>query len=175
MAIDLSLTKSATAADPLFVGSMITYTLTASNINTGDATGVVVTDSLPSQAVSKGYVFEDNHLLPEPNWKKTNILGAGGIYSTSSDLLKWINASNSAGFLSSKDRVLIKSPISYYEHYDSDFGYSWAKNKTTFKTKDSIYFYGGTSLGFYSIMVSVPSKGINIILLNNTGNFHRME
>ena len=48
-AVDLSLGKSVSAPDPLFVGTNIVYTLTAANVNTGDATGVVVSDTLPAQ------------------------------------------------------------------------------------------------------------------------------
>ncbi|MGB1205781.1 MAG: serine hydrolase [Chitinophagales bacterium] len=132
-------------------------------------------DSLPSQNVTKGYVFEDNYLSPEPNWKKINIIGGGGIYSTSTDLLKWINATNATKFLSIKDKVLIKSPISYYEYYNSDFGYSWAINKGMLKSTSPTYFYGGTSLGYFSMITTIPEQNINIILLSNTGNFPRID
>lgn len=132
-------------------------------------------DSLPSHNVTKGYVFEDNYLSPEPIWGKKNILGAGGIYSTSSDLLKWINATNSTGLLNSADKILIKSPISYYEYYDSDFGYSWAINKGMLKSARPAYFYGGTSLGFFSMITTIPEQDINIILLSNAGDFPRID
>ncbi len=68
----------------------------------------------------------------------------------------------------------MQSPLNYYEYYDADFGYSWAINKTTFKTEYPTYFYGGTSLGFYSMITTIPEQGIAIILLNNKGNFPRM-
>jgi uncharacterized repeat protein (TIGR01451 family) len=45
---DLSLTKS-DSPDPVAQGSNLTYTITVRNLGTGDATGVTVTDTLPSQ------------------------------------------------------------------------------------------------------------------------------
>ena len=55
-AVDLSLTKSVLAPNPLFTGTNITYTLTASSVGTLAATGVVVVDNLPSQV---SYVSND--------------------------------------------------------------------------------------------------------------------
>ncbi len=131
--------------------------------------------SIPAEQIAIGYTSEENHLIPEVNWEKNNVLGAGGIYSNSSDLLKWIMASNSSKLISIKDNALIKSPISYYEYYDSEFGYSWAINGGTLSSISQTYFYGGSSLGFFSMITTIPEKGINVILLNNTGNFPRIE
>ena len=131
--------------------------------------------SLPAKNVAKGYILDGNNYLIEPKWEKSNSKGSGGTYSTSTDLLKWLNATNSSELLEAKDGELIKSPISYYEYYDSDFGYSWGINRNMFEVSNPTYFYGGTSLGFFSMITTVPEKGINIILLSNTGDFPRIE
>lgn len=132
-------------------------------------------NSVPSENLAKGYVLEGNSYVLEPKWEKSNIKGVGCIHSTSTDLLKWMRAMNSTELLTAKDEALIKSPISYYDYYDADFGYSWAINKTLFKTNKPTYFYGGTSLGFFSMITSIPESGIHIILLNNKGDFPRIE
>ncbi|MGB1241145.1 MAG: serine hydrolase [Chitinophagales bacterium] len=132
-------------------------------------------DSLPSQNVAKGYILEGNKYRLETIWKKSNVKGGGCIHSTSTDLLKWIEATHSAELLNAKDVALTQSPISHYEYYDSDFGYSWAINKELFGTKKPTYFYGGTSLGFFSMITTIPERGITLILLNNKGNFPRIE
>lgn len=134
--------------------------------------------SLPAKNVAKGYILDGNNYIIEPKWEKSNSKGSGGTYSTSTDLLKWINATNSTELLDAEDKTLIKSPISYYEYYeyyDSDFGYSWGINRNMFKITSPTYFYGGTSLGFFSMITTVPERGINIILLSNTGDFPRIE
>ena len=131
--------------------------------------------SLPAKNVAKGYVLDGNNYSIEPKWEKSNSKGSGNTYSTSTDLLKWLNAINFSELLDATDRSLIKSPISYYEYYDSDFGYSWGINRNMFEISSPTYFYGGTSLGFFSMITTVPEKGINIILLSNTGNFPRIE
>jgi uncharacterized repeat protein (TIGR01451 family) len=46
-AADLSITKTA-SADPVFVGDVLTYTITVQNNGTTDATSVLVTDQLPA-------------------------------------------------------------------------------------------------------------------------------
>lgn len=46
---DVGIAKTAQVAGTLSVGSAFTYTLTASNAGPGDATGVVVSDTLPAQ------------------------------------------------------------------------------------------------------------------------------
>lgn len=46
---DLSLTKVAVGADALSIGSTFSYDLTVANAGPADATGVVVTDTLPAQ------------------------------------------------------------------------------------------------------------------------------
>jgi CubicO group peptidase (beta-lactamase class C family) len=130
---------------------------------------------LPSKNVANGYVLNGNNYTLEPNWQKVNMKGAGCVYSNSIDLLKWINATNGNQFLNTSDVDLIKSPISYYEYYESYFGYSWAINNTLFNTKNPTYFYGGTSLGFYSMITTIPESGINIILLSNKGDFPRID
>lgn len=132
-------------------------------------------DALPSQNVAKGYILDGNDFSLEPKWEKSNIKGAGCLYSNSTDLLKWINATNSDEFLDASDIALCKSPLSYYDYYDSDFGYSWAINRKLFRTEKQAYFYGGTSLGFFSMIVTLPESGIHIILLHNKGDFPRIE
>jgi CubicO group peptidase (beta-lactamase class C family) len=132
-------------------------------------------DSLPPGNVAKGYVLDGTKHEVEPNWKKSNMKGVGCIYSTSSDLLKWLEAMNTTAILNEKNIALIRSPISCYEYYDADFGYSWAINKSTFQTNEPAFFYGGTSLGFFSMITTLPESRITIILLNNKGDFPRIE
>lgn len=132
-------------------------------------------DSLPAQNIAKGYILEGNDYALEPEWTKSNMKGAGCIYSSSTDLLKWINATQSTELLNATDVDLIKSPISYYDYYESDFGYSWGINKSLFNTKKPTYFYGGTSLGFFSMITTIPEKGVSIILLSNKGDFPRID
>lgn len=48
---DLSITKTDTGFDPVVAGNTLVYTVTATNDGPSDATGVVVTDMLPSEVV----------------------------------------------------------------------------------------------------------------------------
>ena len=132
-------------------------------------------DKIEANHIALGYVLNGNTYGLEPQWVKSNMKGVGCLYSTASDLLIWLQALNSNKLLDKESIRLMKSPISYYDYYDADFGYSWAINKTLFKTDLPTYFYGGTSLGFFSMITTIPDKGINIILINNKGGFPRIE
>ena len=132
-------------------------------------------NQIKSDKVAVGYILNNNEYQQEPKWQKGNMKGMGCVYSTANDLLTWLQALNANKLLNEENNNLMKSPISYYEYYDSDFGYSWAINKTLFNTEFPTYFYGGTSLGFFSMMTIIPDKGINIILINNKGKFPRIE
>lgn len=140
-----------------------------------DLSHILAPNALPQENVVKGYVLDQNNYTPEPNWEKANMKGVGCLYSTSGDLLKWLTIMNTDQLLSPKNIRLTKTPMSYYEYYDSDFGYSWAINRDLFATEKPTYFYGGTSLGFFSMVTSIPEDETYIILLNNSGDFPRIE
>lgn len=129
--------------------------------------------SIDSTNLVSGFMYGK----PEPKFYIQNVGGAGGITSTTNDLLKWSNVLDSTQILpTSKIKQLIE-PKAEYNDWDAYYGYGWMIDRYMFPSskKHKIYYHPGTDLGFNSMFVKQPDNGITIILLNNTGEFPRFE
>ena len=114
---------------------------------------------------------------PEPSYPPQNVGGAGGISSTTEDLLKWSNALDSAKLLSKAKMEHLIAPKAEYSDWDAYYGYGWMIDRYMFTSskRHLIYYHPGTDFGFYSMFLKQPDLGITVILLNNTGEFPRFE
>jgi CubicO group peptidase (beta-lactamase class C family) len=122
---------------------------------------------------SRGYWYGQ----PEPVYIIRNVAGAGGIFSTAGDLLKWDEALYTSQLLTpEKIRELFK-PRTEYSDWDAYYGYGWMIDKKLFNEsrKHTIIYHPGTDLGYYSMFVRQPDNHNLIILLNNTGDFPRFD
>ena len=113
----------------------------------------------------------------EPDYNFENVGGAGGIVSTTQDLLKWSTALDSNVLLPHSVIETLFIPRTAYHDWDADYGYGWMIDKYLFSNskKHKIIYHPGTDLGFYTMFLKQPDEGITIILLNNTGEFPRFE
>lgn len=113
----------------------------------------------------------------EPVYFSQNVGGAGGITSTSTDLLKWSNAIDSSQLLPKSKMTGLIKPKTEYNDWDAYYGYGWMIDRYMFNSskKHLIFYHPGTDFGFYSMFLKQPDEGIAIILLNNTGEFPRFE
>ena len=110
-----------------------------------------------------------------------NVVGTGGIISTTDDMLKWSNAITDNTLLSEKQKEPLFTPRSEYTDYKAYYGYGWLIDKNYFDAsgthrlakKHKLYYHPGTDLGFYTMFLFQPDEDITIILLNNTGEFPR--
>ncbi|RZK19056.1 MAG: class A beta-lactamase-related serine hydrolase, partial [Flavobacterium sp.] len=126
-----------------------------------------------TSSVAVGYVNEE----PELSFPIENIIGAGGITSTTRDLLLY-NRAISAGILLTPTSVtVIFHPHVAWKEWDSDYGYGWMLDRGIFDagTRHKILYHPGTEPGFYTMMIRQPDKKITIILLNNKGEFPRFD
>ena len=129
--------------------------------------------------MATGYINDQ----PERAYAVENIAGAGGITSTTEDLLRWNQALSSATLMSSTLLISeseineIFKPRVEWKEWGADYGYGWMIDRLSFKVsaKHTIQFHPGTEPGFYSMLIRQPDKGIVIILLNNKGEFPRFE
>ncbi|MDW7694780.1 serine hydrolase [Flammeovirgaceae bacterium SG7u.111] len=114
---------------------------------------------------------------PEPMYFPQNVGGAGGITSTSADLLKWSKALDENTLLSSDRKAEMWARRVKYEDWDADYGYGWMIDRFLFEEskKHEILYHPGTDFGFNSLFLKQPDEGITIILLNNTGDFPRFD
>ena len=114
---------------------------------------------------------------PEPKYYVQNVGGAGGITSTTADLIKWSNALDTSQLLPTSKIEQLIAPKAEYNDWDAYYGYGWMIDRYMFGSskRHKIYYHPGTDFGFYSMFIKQPDNGITIILLNNTGDFPRFE
>lgn len=114
---------------------------------------------------------------PEPLYPIENAIGAGGVISTTGDLLKWSNALESGNIVDPSLVDMAMTPRAEYVDWKADYGYGWMIDKYFFSysKKHKLVYHPGTSTGFYSMFLKQPDEGISIILLSNAGDFPRFE
>ncbi len=129
--------------------------------------------SLDTSALVTAFIYGK----PEINYHVQNVGGAGGITSTTADLLQWSNALNADQLLPHSKIEKLLAPQAEYTDWDAYYGYGWMIDRYMFSSskKHEIQYHPGTDFGFYSMFVKQPDLGITIILLNNTGDFPRFE
>jgi CubicO group peptidase (beta-lactamase class C family) len=122
---------------------------------------------------SKGYWYDK----PEPAYKIKNTAGAGGIVSTTQDLLKWDEALYTDQLLPKEKIKGSFEPKAEYTDWDAYYGYGWMIDRKFFKQskEHKIIYHPGTDFGYYSMFVRQPDKNNLIILLNNSGDFPRFD
>jgi len=130
-------------------------------------------NSIDSTNLVTGFMYGK----PEPKYYIQNVGGAGGITSTTMDLLKWSNALDTTQLLPTSKIEQLLEPKAEYNDWDAYYGYGWMIDRYMFHSskRHKIYYHPGTDFGFYSMFVKQPKNGITIILLNNTGEFPRFE
>lgn len=123
--------------------------------------------------LTKGYLYGE----PEPTYSSQNNVGAGGVVSTTEDLLKWSNALDQEVLLPATLRDQLFVPRAEYLDWESDYGYGWMIDKYQFMAskRHKVHHHPGTDLGFYTMFVKQPDEHITIVLLSNTGDFPRFE
>jgi CubicO group peptidase (beta-lactamase class C family) len=109
---------------------------------------------------ASGYsVFYKEKQSKAANLDSTILFAAGGIYSTATDLHKWIEAVDQQKILSPASWELALSPNM------GNYGFGWAI--------DSLYgrkyiTHGGATTNFSSLLLHFPGEDISLILLSNT-------
>lgn len=138
-----------------------------------DMTSTYFGTAKDSSHLATGFLYGD----PEPKYHPQNVAGAGGITSSTTDLLKWSKALDSEVLLPNDKKEILFKPRIQYTDWDAYYGYGWMIDDFKFSSskKHKIVYHPGTDLGFYSMFLKQPDSGITIILLNNTGEFPRFE
>lgn len=122
---------------------------------------------------SKGYWLNEI----EPAYPVTNMIGAGGISSTTGDLEKWDRALYGSQLLPQEKIKESFLPRANYADWDADYGYGWMTDRLLFNQskKHSIIYHPGTDFGYYSMFVRQPDQQHLVIMLSNHGDFPRFD
>ena len=124
--------------------------------------------------LTKGYLFNQ----PEPEFPILNTIGAGGITSTTRDLLKWSMALETDLLIPADDiQNNAWKAHAVYSDWNAFYGYGWMIDQSQFEVskKHRVVYHPGTDNGFNSMFLKQPDEGITIVLLNNTGSFPRFD
>lgn len=118
--------------------------------------GLNQTSFMPNENAARPfYGYRKDQLKNAPIYHHSWYLGAGGIYSTVSDLAKWIDVINSEGFLTKELREkFLRS------HTNKGYGYGWVHS-------DGIISHDGGSAGFMSKLSFKPQSSEKVVILTN--------
>lgn len=127
-------------------------------------TGVVDGLKILPQMTSGYHLISDDSLVIAPYRNYSMLKGAGDMYSTSTDLLKWNNSFGSDKLLTLKTKNIIfeNSEHSIQKNEDA-YGYGWYLNFDAPKK----YYHGGGTWGYSTFTSMYPDSQISIIILSN--------
>ena len=130
-------------------------------------TGVVDTWKIVPKTAS-GYMIRGNGLEKAPYIYPTNLLGSGGLYSTTSDLKEWSNALTASSLLPDSLQSLM-----FTDHING-YGYGWNIRTGTYDNGQNYawYFHGGLTRGFHTYIDRQEKPSQLIILLDNHHSKH---
>ena len=103
---------------------------------------------------------------PTPNWTPGALIGAGGIYSTVEDLVKFA----SAQFDSTNAALALTREITFTENEFRDVGLGWFIINT--KSGSKWYWHNGGTGGYSSSMALDVEKKNGVIVLSNISSYH---
>jgi len=121
--------------------------------NSGFASTLAV---VPNMA--EGYARDGESLRHRDYFDRSLEVGAGGIYSTASDLLRWSDALSHEGLLKQKSLDLMFTPSS-----PGGYGFGWFIDKT----KQLKEYHEGSDPGFAAFEIRYPDQKAFVIVLSN--------
>ena len=120
---------------------------------------------------ASGYLKNGNQLLRDRYIYMPNAMGAGNMYSTVEDMVKWDKALHGNKILSEKSKEKMFTP------YLSNYGYGWFITPRKFdETGDSIkiIWHTGGINGFTTLIERIVNDNSMIALFNNTESSPRI-
>ncbi len=119
--------------------------------------------NLPTNSRAQGYdTLTARYYSPYPHPDSTVLYAAGGLYSTTGDMLRWAKAVANRQLLSAHSWQLAFTP------HRNGYGYGWYTGQ--FGGKPYLRHSGGYP-GFMAEFVYYPAEDLTIMLVNNFGNY----
>lgn len=127
-------------------------------------TGSAYTLDILPQLASGYHLGPNDRLLVAPYRDYSMLKGAGDLYSTAVDLLRWTNSFYDQEILNDEVQELFFTPESMaMNEKDEFYGYGWFIDSTEQKK----YYHGGGTWGYSSFLVMYPAEKLTIIILSN--------
>ncbi len=121
-------------------------------------TGIVDNLKIISNATAGYHLVSDDSLVVAPYRNYSTLKGAGDMYSTTTDLLKWNNSVYSVAKMNENTKAVSKGLT------DGDvYGYGWFVKYSTPKKQ----YHGGGTWGYSSHIAKYAANNLSIIILSN--------
>ncbi|ARN76770.1 hypothetical protein BST97_01440 [Nonlabens spongiae] len=124
-------------------------------------TGIVDDLKIIPQLTSGYHLVTDDSLVAAPYRNYSMLKGAGDMYSTTTDLLKWNNSFFSNTLLSEKTKANIFTQQT--KKNSESYNYGWYKSSSVPKKQ----YHGGGTWGYSTYNSMYRNKQISIIILSN--------
>lgn len=108
--------------------------------------------------MAEGYSRDGSSLIRREYFDRSMETGAGGIYTTGADLLKWNKALDGPGILSARSLELMFTP-----HPPGNYGYGWFVETSPRRME----YHEGGDPGFAAFEARYPDQHLVIIVLAN--------
>jgi len=117
---------------------------------------------IPNRAY--GYSGADDQFSRKDQERDTAVLGDGGVYSSTQDLVHWVNELDNATLITPKRLTEACSPMVQTDNPAVRYGFGW---RITEEKGERVVFHTGTTSGFKNSLLWVPSKKLAVIVLTN--------
>ena len=111
-----------------------------------------------------GYSGRDGRFSGADQNRTTAVLGDGGIYSSTRDLVRWIDALDHNTLLDSARLAEAISPSVATDAPNISYGLGWRIGD---ERGEKVAFHTGTTSGFKNALLWVPSRKLAVIVLTN--------
>ncbi|MBK6265652.1 beta-lactamase family protein [Marivirga sp. S37H4] len=129
-----------------------------------EETGSVNSLKIIPHMVSGYHLISDDSLVHAPYRNYSLLKGAGDMYSSATDLLKWNNSFLNNTLLSEdKQKLLFTTYAIPHSAENKNYGYGWFINSS----QPEKYYHGGGTWGFSTYTALYPKDKISIIVLSN--------
>jgi CubicO group peptidase (beta-lactamase class C family) len=114
---------------------------------------------------------------PAPVYDFGNLAGAGGVWSSAEDILKFHDALQGDKLLSKPAKAEMLKNRAEYKDYNAWYDYGWITDKGFFtaSAKHLITYQTGKETGFYNIFARQEDNNNCVIILSNYGDFPRYD
>jgi uncharacterized pyridoxamine 5'-phosphate oxidase family protein len=116
---------------------------------------------------AKGYSKTNNKYDDSINWDMSWAGGAGAMYSTVDDLLKWNQALHGGKVLNEKSRDAALTPVVLKSGVEPSMRYGYGLGLNKFRGKDVIG-HGGGLHGFVTHLSYWPEEKLSVVMFSNT-------
>lgn len=129
-------------------------------------TGVLDNTEVISGMASGYHMVNSEHLMAAPYRNYAMLKGAGDMYSTTTDLLKWARSIYNHQ-LFNNPQMFKSQNFGLKKPQDESYGYGWFLNTDNETPK---YYHGGGTWGYTSHLALYPDDEISIIILSNVSS-----